>query len=220
MICIGGVPGLKRHFGGASPQIFYMIHRGGRIHPIHTRILYSQSHLWTCGDIFESSKLKAQSSNVSFATFQWKETFKLWALSFETAFENVTPSGIGCTYKNLVHTLYIQLSWCMYIHTCTYIFSDAYIHTNIHTYIYTFCTYVCTYIFSDTCIYIFSDTYIYTYKHTSSKRISTYIFAHTCTSLLMHVHTCECMMKDVCTDTCTCTSLLMHIHTSDTYTHT
>jgi len=34
--------------------------------------------------------------NVSCATFQWKETFELWALSFETAFENVTPSGIGC----------------------------------------------------------------------------------------------------------------------------
>ena len=41
------------------------------------------------------SKLKAQSSNVSFATFQWKEKFELWALSFETSFENVT---IGCTY--------------------------------------------------------------------------------------------------------------------------
>ena len=50
-------------------------------------------------------QLKAQSSNVSFATFpdvlfatfQWKETFELWALSFETALENVTPSGIGFT---------------------------------------------------------------------------------------------------------------------------
>jgi len=41
-------------------------------------------------------KLKAQSSNVFFATFQWKETFELWALSFEKAFENVTPGGIGC----------------------------------------------------------------------------------------------------------------------------
>ena len=30
MICIGGVPVLKRHFGGAGPQIFCMIHRGGR----------------------------------------------------------------------------------------------------------------------------------------------------------------------------------------------
>ena len=30
MICIGGVPVLIRHFGGAGPQIFYMIHRGGR----------------------------------------------------------------------------------------------------------------------------------------------------------------------------------------------
>jgi len=44
----------------------------------------------------QSSKLKAQRSNVSFATFHWKETFELWVLSFETAFENVTPSGIGC----------------------------------------------------------------------------------------------------------------------------
>ena len=42
------------------------------------------------------SKLKAQSSNVSFATFQGKETFELWALSFERAFEIVTPRGIGC----------------------------------------------------------------------------------------------------------------------------
>jgi len=38
-------------------------------------------------------KIKAQISNVSFATFQWKVTFEIWALSFETAFENVTPAG-------------------------------------------------------------------------------------------------------------------------------
>ena len=44
-------------------------------------------------------KLKAQSSNVSLATFQRKETFELWVLSFKTEFENVTPSGIGCTRK-------------------------------------------------------------------------------------------------------------------------
>ena len=56
---------------------------------IHAR--YSQSHLG-----WHFRNLKAQSSNVSFATFQWKERFELWALSFETAFENVTPSGIGC----------------------------------------------------------------------------------------------------------------------------
>jgi len=43
------------------------------------------------------SKLKAQSSNVSFVTFQWKETFELRALSFDRVFENVTPSWIGCT---------------------------------------------------------------------------------------------------------------------------
>ena len=51
------------------------------------------------------SKFKAQSSNVSFLTFQWKMTFKfeLWALSFERAFENVTPSGIGCQTTDVCH---------------------------------------------------------------------------------------------------------------------
>jgi len=49
------------------------------------------------------SKLKTQSSNVSFATFQWKETFELWALSFEKAFENVAPSVIGCN-SNVIST--------------------------------------------------------------------------------------------------------------------
>jgi len=53
---------------------------------------YSQSHLG-----WRFWKLKAESTNISFATFQWKETFELWALSFETAFEHVIPSGIGCT---------------------------------------------------------------------------------------------------------------------------
>ena len=45
------------------------------------------------------SKLKAHSSNVSFHWNVAKETFELWALSFEIAFENVTPSGIGCMWK-------------------------------------------------------------------------------------------------------------------------
>jgi len=52
---------------------------------------YSQSHLG-----WHFRKIKTQSSNVSFTTFQWKETFKGWVLSFETTFENVTPSGIDC----------------------------------------------------------------------------------------------------------------------------
>ena len=36
MICVSGVPGLKRHFSGAGPQIFYMIHRGGRTALYHS----------------------------------------------------------------------------------------------------------------------------------------------------------------------------------------
>jgi len=41
------------------------------------------------------SKLKAQSSNVSFHWNVAKETFELWSLSFDTAFENVTQVGSG-----------------------------------------------------------------------------------------------------------------------------
>ena len=52
----------------------------------------------TCGDIFASS-FKAQSSNMSLATFPWKETFELWAFIFETAFENITAGEIGCTNR-------------------------------------------------------------------------------------------------------------------------
>jgi len=55
-------------------------------------LICSKSHLG-----WHFRKFKAQSSNVSFATFQSKETFKLWAFSFETVFENVTLSEISCT---------------------------------------------------------------------------------------------------------------------------
>jgi len=61
---------------------------------------YSLCHLhlgWHFRKSF--SKLKTQSSNVSFHWNVAKETFELWTLSFETgtAFENVTQSGIGST---------------------------------------------------------------------------------------------------------------------------
>jgi len=52
MICIGGVPVLKRHFGGAGPQIFYMIHRGGRTDYV-TRVTYRDVtyYIGACGDV-------------------------------------------------------------------------------------------------------------------------------------------------------------------------
>jgi len=43
----------------------------------------------------QSSKLKAQSSIVSFATFSKKKDVP--ALIFDVDFENVTTRGIGCT---------------------------------------------------------------------------------------------------------------------------
>jgi len=53
--------------------------------------VYSQSH-----GGWHLRKLKDQSSNVSFHWNVAKETFELWALSFDKAFENDTPSVIGC----------------------------------------------------------------------------------------------------------------------------
>jgi len=49
------------------------------------------------------SKLKSQSSNVSFDSFQWKDAFDIWALSFERAFENVSTCEIGCTTGSLTN---------------------------------------------------------------------------------------------------------------------
>jgi len=40
-------------------------------------------------------------SNASFATFQWKETFELWVLSFERTFENVTFQ-VGLAVINVI----------------------------------------------------------------------------------------------------------------------
>jgi len=100
------------------------------------------------------SKLKAQSSNVSFATFQWKETSELWALSFETAFENVTPGGIG----------YI----CVYIHpTCSARRADksnSHAKTQIHIYIYVSTILIFRY------IYIHQHTHNRTHTHTHTPR--------------------------------------------------
>ena len=54
------------------------------------------------------SKLKAQSSNVSFHCHVAKETFELLALSFERAFENVIQRGIGCTSHTLCATIVFE----------------------------------------------------------------------------------------------------------------
>ena len=51
----------------------------------------------TWGDIFESSKLERLYCHVSMK--KRLSRFELWAV--ETAFENVTPSGIGCIYIHI-----------------------------------------------------------------------------------------------------------------------
>ena len=54
---------------------------------------YSQSRLgWHFRMLFQSSKLKARTSIFTETWQKRRSSFELWA------FENVTPSGIGCTY--------------------------------------------------------------------------------------------------------------------------
>ena len=69
------------------------------------------------------SKLKAQSFNVSFHWNVAKETFELWALSFE----NVTPLGIGCTWILifLVMSFHLNSCWCSY-----FVFNLCVFHCN------------------------------------------------------------------------------------------
>jgi len=61
----------------------------------------------TWGDIFEYC-FKAQSSELErlFCHVSVKETFELQGLSFERAFKNVTPRGIGCKFKKNKRYMY------------------------------------------------------------------------------------------------------------------
>jgi len=72
---------------------------------LHT---HSQSHLG-----WHFRKLKAQSSNVSFATFQWKETFELWALSFWNSIRKCHPKRDRLYMTHLMHIQNIYRSTCI-----------------------------------------------------------------------------------------------------------
>ena len=54
-------------------------------------------------------KPKAQSSNVSFHWNVAKDMFELWAVSFETAFEYVTPSGMWCVCDGVCAMMYLSM---------------------------------------------------------------------------------------------------------------
>ena len=59
------------------------------------------------------SKARSKSSNVSLATFQWKETYEFLASSVGRAFENVISNGIGCVLRSRVGA-----SVCMCLCVC------------------------------------------------------------------------------------------------------
>jgi len=108
---------------------------------------YSQSHL---GRHFR--KLKAQSSNVSFSTFQWKETFELWALKQHS---KIWPRvGLAVHYStlffmyNTLHSLLLCITWFILHVQCITFFILHVQHitffvivgTQVHYIIYYSCT--------------------------------------------------------------------------------
>ena len=93
---------------------------------IYTWCIYSQSHLgWHFRMLFQSSKLKARKSLFSEMWQKRRSSFELWA------FENVTPSGIGCTYVSMYILLYINM--CIKCKYTTPKSSSAWIATGIYT---------------------------------------------------------------------------------------
>ena len=137
------------------------------IYPYVYVFRYSQSHL---GCDFWG--LEAQSSNVSFATFQWKEAFELWVSSFVGAFGGVTPGEIGCICTCIY--VYVCVWVCIYIYICKcvyiYIYVDAWVCVCVYIYICvcmrvlvyldirkSICVYMCEYI---GCMCIYMHVYI------------------------------------------------------------
>jgi len=79
---------------------------------------YRQSHL---GCHFR--KLKVQSSNVSFDTFQWKQTFELWALRFKQHSKMSPQAGLvvqGFHGTLLYHCYTLRDGLCCCSATCEF----------------------------------------------------------------------------------------------------
>ena len=113
-----------------SIQICMYVQRGMGVQPIPLGVTFSKA----------LSKLKAQSSNVSFHWKMAKETFEFWALSFRKCHPKwdwlylyldkvcvyvYIHTCIICTY--ILTSFLIEI--CMYIYICR-------MHVHIHTYSY------------------------------------------------------------------------------------
>ena len=84
--------------------------------------LYSQSHLrWHFRMLFQSSKVKARTSLFNEMWQKRVSSFELWA------FDNVTPSGIGCI------CMYICLFVCIHIYMYTHTFTHTYYRYTTNT---------------------------------------------------------------------------------------
>ena len=112
-------------------------------------------------------KLKAQSSNVPFAMFQWTEPFELWVLSFERALENLTPrGGIGCTSHQtyVTHIPQTVREWIQFVCEYMLLLRATHIPQTVREWIQFVCEYMLLLaidtdrsIFSEMCRTLFRD---------------------------------------------------------------
>jgi len=63
--------------------------------PVYLPFIMIVTTILSCHSGWHFRKFKVQSSNVSFVWNMAKETFELWALSFETVFENVSLAPVN-----------------------------------------------------------------------------------------------------------------------------
>jgi len=133
-------------------------------HHVYTKVTdtihrYIKSHLgWHFRMLFQCSKLKARTSLFTETCQKRRSSFELWA------FENVTLSGIGCTYYVLWYLQRYIMDTYTYIHIYTY----AYIHMcmRIHIYIHIY-------------IYIYIHIWKYINTHLALASVATSLGHHT-----------------------------------------
>jgi len=141
----------------------------------------------TWGDIFESSKLKARTSLLPRFNEKRRSSFELWA--FETAFENVTPNGIGCTCKHVHGYVYLcYLYWSVHVDSFTCIVLYICVHPRICLYVQT-CLWVCIFDISTlkcTCGFI--------HLHSAKMWVaSPYLFV--CADMFMGMYICDTFIE-------------------------
>jgi len=175
--------------------------------------MYSLSHLGWHFRI-ALSKLKAQSSNVSFHWNLAKETFEVWALRFGTTFENVTPRAIGC-----VTYIIFRTSFMLYIYeSFVYNISRICIRCRIWIICATLTPYYIASLSQGLCVCVCDRQGLCVCVcDRVCARACTYFCVYVCVYTPVRLCVCVCVCVSVCVYCCTfakgaCETWLMYIY--------